>query len=125
MPEHVPLLTNEPALATLATFLHIFKQLTSRGLKSPDQKQFWHRRYYDFNVSSQEKYVGTIRYIHRNPVERGLVARPEDYRWSSFIHYATGEAGTVEIESDWTARRRGGVLPTLRKGAKDGAPDLC
>jgi putative transposase len=55
---------------------------------------------------------------------RGLVPKPEDYRWSSFNHYATGQVQAVEIESEWTARRRGFLLPTLRKGAKDGAPDL-
>ena len=26
--------------------------------------------------------------------------------WSSFRLYAFGEVGTVEIESEWTARRR-------------------
>ena len=106
MPEHIHLLTNEPAKETLATFLQIFKQLTSRQLKSPDQKQFWQRRYYDFNVSSMEKYIEKVQYIHRNPLKRGLVTKPEDYRWSSFNHYATGEPGPVEIESDWTARSR-------------------
>jgi len=106
MPEHVHLLTDEPAKDTLATFLQILKQLTSRQLKFPDQKQFWQRRYYDFNVSSHEKYVEKLQYIHRNPVKRGLVAKPEDYRWSSFNHYATGEPGPVEIESDWTHRQR-------------------
>jgi putative transposase len=115
MPEHIHLLASEPLKDTLATFLQIFKQLTARELKSPDQKQFWQRRYYDFNVSSGEKYVEKLRYIHRNPVKRGLVAIPEDYRWSSFNHYATGEIGPVEIESERTARRRGSVLPTIHQ----------
>src|SRR6266496_3686438 len=35
-----------------------------------------------------------------------LLTKPEDYCWSSFNHYATGEPGPVEIESQWTARRR-------------------
>jgi putative transposase len=106
MPEHVHLLANEPAEDTLAMFLQIFKQLTARELKSPAQKQFWQRRYYDFNVSSHEKYVEKVRYIHRNPVKRGLVEKSEDYRWTSFRHYATGEVGAVEIESEWTVSRR-------------------
>ncbi|HEX7422464.1 MAG TPA: hypothetical protein VF311_01065 [Terriglobales bacterium] len=42
-------------------------------------------------------------YLRRNPVERGLVARPEDWAWSSSRHYsqhyATGEDCAVEIES--------------------------
>jgi len=106
MPEHVHLLTEEPEKDTLAVFLQIFKQLTSRELKPSSESQFWQRRYYDFNVTSEKKTAEKIRYIPRNPVTRGLVARPEDYRWSSFNHYATGEVGTVEIESEWTARRR-------------------
>jgi putative transposase len=125
MPEHVHLLANEPGEGTLASFIQVLKQRTARELKRNDEPQFWQRRYYDFNVSSHEKYIQKIRYIHRNPVERGLFSRPEDYRWSSFRHYATGHTGAVEIESEWTARRRergatDGLLPTLRC-AKDGA----
>jgi putative transposase len=106
MPEHIHLLSNEPETGTVASFLQIFKQLTSRELKSASQKQFWQRRYYDFNVHSSEKRTEKIQYIHRNPVTRGLVSKPEDYYWSSFEHYATGEPGPIEIESEWTSRRR-------------------
>ena len=38
------------------------------------------------------------------------VASPEQYRWSSFGHYATGIRGVVEIESEWTARLRGPLI---------------
>ena len=109
MPEHVHLLTDEPATSTLASFLQVFKQSTSRQLKPPTAKpsdQFWQRRYYDFNVSTHAKHIEKLQYIHRNPVKRGLVERPEDYRWSSFNHYATGEPGPIEIESEWTAHHR-------------------
>jgi putative transposase len=44
--------------------------------------------------------------MHRNPVKRGLVQKPYDWRWSSFRHYLTGEVGVIEIESSWTATRR-------------------
>jgi len=44
--------------------------------------------------------------MHRNPVKRGLVEKPEDWAWSSFRHYLTGEEGVVEIESEWTGRKR-------------------
>jgi REP element-mobilizing transposase RayT len=68
--------------------------------------QFWQRRFYDFNVRARRKSIEKLKYIHRNPVVRGLVARPEDWPWSSFRHYATGEVGRVEVESEWTALRR-------------------
>jgi putative transposase len=60
----------------------------------------WTRRYYDFNVWSQRKEVEKLRYMHRNPVARGLVQVPEDWLWSSFRSYAYGEVGTVRI-NDW------------------------
>ena len=104
MPEHVHLLVSEPRVGSLATALQVLKQLTSKKLKRAGQAQFWQRRYYDFNVSN--KTTEKLRYMHRNPVKRGLVERPEDWPWSSFRHYALGEIGTVEIESEWTARRR-------------------
>jgi putative transposase len=106
MPEHVHLLVNEPRRGTLATVLQVLKQMTSRKLKKPGEPQFWLRRYYDYVVPSEAKRVDKLRYMHRNPVKRGLVREPADWPWSSFRHYATGEIRIVEIESEWTARRR-------------------
>ncbi len=110
MPEHVHLLINEPPQIQLAQFLKAVKQVTSRKLRGPRGK-FWQERYYDSNIRGEIARSEVIRYIHRNPVERGLVAKPQDWQWSSFRHYAMGEIGTVEIESEWTAFRRGNQLP--------------
>ena len=43
------------------------------------------------------KRVEKLRYMHRNPVQRGLVLKPEDWFWSSFRHYAYGERGPVLV----------------------------
>jgi len=109
MPEHVHLLINEPPVILLAQFLKAFKQTTSRKLRGQREK-FWQERYYDSNVRGEEARSEVIRYIHRNPVKRGLVASPGDYPWSSFNHYATGIRGAVEIESWWAARLRGPLI---------------
>ena len=73
-------------------------------------EKFWQERYYDCNIRGESARPEVIRYIHRNPVKRGLVASPGDYRWSSFNHYATGTRGAVEIEPEWTARLRGPLI---------------
>jgi len=39
----------------------------------------WISNNYDCNVWSEQKRVEKLRYIHRNPVKRGLVERPEDW----------------------------------------------
>jgi putative transposase len=117
MPEHVHMLVNEPELGMLARVMQSLKQSVARTLALRAEDSFWQARYYDFNVWSEHKFVEKLRYIHRNPVTRRLVARPEDWPWSSFRHYVNGETGVVEIESQWTARRRErmGIFPTVRK----------
>ena len=68
-------------------------------------EHFWQKRYYDFNIRNHAQFLEKLRYLHRNPVKRGLCELPEDWQWSSFLHYATGIEGRVEIESEWTAVR--------------------
>jgi len=101
MPEHVHLLMTEPERGTLASAVQAIKQSVSRKLIG-DRAHFWQARYYDFNVWTAKKRIEKLKYIHLNPVKRGLVERPEDWAWSSFRHYVTGETGVVEIESPWT-----------------------
>jgi putative transposase len=106
MPEHVHLLVSEPKRGMLERAIQALKTSVS---KQSSQRPFWLPRYYDFNVHSEDKRPEKLRYMHRNPVVRGLAAHPEDWRWSSYRHYLTGEAGIVEIESTWTAGRRAGL----------------
>jgi putative transposase len=103
MPEHVHLLLSEPVEKPLSTAIHALKLSMA---KRSTQRPFWQARYYDFNVFTERKHVEKLRYIHRNPVRRGLAVQPQDWPWSSFCHYATGVRGIVEIESFWTAALR-------------------
>jgi len=108
--------TCEPEIDTLADALKSLKQGVSRRLLN-DAEHFWQKRYYDFNIRNYPQFVEKLRYIHHNPVKAGLCERPEDWEWSSFRHYATGFEGRVEIESEWTARKReraaGGLCPAI------------
>jgi putative transposase len=116
MPEHVHLLLSEPERETLDVAIKSLKQEVSRRLIG-EADHFWQRRYYDFNIRNRCQFAEKLRYIHRNhrnPVSRGLCARPEDWRWSRFVHYATGVEGCVEIESEWTANKRERAAGRLR-----------
>ncbi len=108
MPEHVHLLLSEPRRCILFKAIQALK--LSVAVQS-QQRPFWQRRYHDFNVFTEKKIIEKRQYIHRNPVKRGLVQRPDEWAWSSFRHWWGGETGSVETESPWTVRRRGG-LPT-------------
>jgi putative transposase len=112
MPEHVHLLLSEPERDTLATAIKAIKQSVAR---KHGGGRFWQARYYDFNVLSAAKRIEKVKYIHLNPVKRALVEKREDWPWTSYRHYATGEIGTVEIESPLSAwkRRQTGSSPKL------------
>jgi len=41
--------------------------------------------------------VEKLRYMHRNPVKRGLVQEPEQWPWSTFRYYQYGETRLVRV----------------------------
>jgi putative transposase len=95
MPEHVHLLVSEPGRESLAVALQGLKlSVAGRARMRP----FWMPRYYDFNVQTEAKRFEKLNYMHWNPMKRGLVDRPEDWGWSSYRYYQTGEQGRVTIK---------------------------
>jgi len=114
MPEHVHLLLGEPQRGDPSVVMKALKQAFARCLlgrlrRELDSKQMplcqtpvergriWQPRFYDFVVFSERKRVEKLRYMHRNPVKRGLVREPQDWAWSSFRRYAYDEAGPVLV----------------------------
>ena len=63
MPEHVHLLVSEPERADLAGAIKSLKEGVSRQLIG-EAKKFWQKRYYDFNVHSQRKFIEKLQYLH-------------------------------------------------------------
>jgi len=45
--------------------------------------------------------VEKLHYMHRNPVKRGLVESPEQWRWSSSRFYSLDEPGLVRVNEGW------------------------
>ena len=65
-----------------------------RGLRGP----LWQPRYHDEIIWTVKRYNDTLDYMHFNPVQRGLVSRPEDWAWSSFRCYVG--SGEIPLEID-------------------------
>jgi putative transposase len=116
MPDHVHLLMSEPQKGTPSTIVQVLKQRVSRTMRrkkpaGPDgqlrlqfsedclvPRRFWQKRFFDFNVWSHKKKKEKLDYMHANPVKSGLVQRPQDWPWSSYSFYATGQNGMVRID---------------------------
>jgi len=88
MPEHFHLLVTEPRRDTLSTVIQAIKLAFVRRVLTPgcalrepgtqySPKRIWQAWFYDFNVWTEDKRIEKLRYIHRNPVKRGLVVSPE------------------------------------------------
>ena len=104
MPEHFHLLMTEPEVGDPSVVMKVVKERFTRLLHHGGVRTgpIWQKRFYDFNVSSSEKRAEKLRYMHRNPVKRGLVTAPEDWKWSSFKAYACGEGGLVRVNcQEW------------------------
>jgi putative transposase len=119
MPEHVHLLVSEPTVGLLSSFMQILKSKVifharRQNAKTGDIQHFWQERYFDHNVRNHDGFVTQLRYIHRNPVKRGLCAMPQDWKWSSYRAWGTGEDGIVEVESEIRAARREAIRSGIR-----------
>jgi putative transposase len=116
MPEHVHLLITEPEVGDPSVVMKVVKQAFTRRLKKRQRREsgaqgqlwepatdhVWQKRFYDFNVWSERKRIEKLRYMHRNPVKRGLVEQPDQWKWSSFRAYLYGERGTVRVNfQEW------------------------
>ncbi len=57
-----------------------------------EKGELWQERFFDHALGTVKEYWETVEYIHLNPVRRGLVKRPEQWKWSSFPEYAGVDA---------------------------------
>ena len=74
---------------------------TSKVSQEKSQKEYrvWLPRCYDHNCRNQQTVIEKINYCHWNPVKRGLVSCPEDWKWSSYRWYMDQEDAVIEIDS--------------------------
>ena len=112
MPDHFHLLISEPQEGDPSKVMQLVKQLyaqrvvprtrrkRSEAQSSPRDSRpvhVWEARFYDFNVWTERKRVEKLRYMHRNPVKRGLVTEPQQWAWGSFRDYLFGQTGKVRV----------------------------
>ena len=121
MPEHVHIVLLPKPEVKISHILSTIKQSASKRaliwikqnapdfLKrmediQPDGKRhyrFWQRGGgYDRNLRRLEDVHEKIHYIHKNPVRRGLVKIPDDWKWSSFHAWQTGDDIPIAIDRE-------------------------
>ena len=88
MPDHVhlllsPLRDEKGWPYSLPTILKLLKGTSARSVNnlSGSHGPLWQEESFDHVLRSQESFEEKQEYIRQNPVRKGLVKRPEDYKW--------------------------------------------
>ena len=114
MPEHVHLVLHPPDSLKLGPIIGELKsksasRILQKNLVAPPlictvvkdgvlRRAFWQPRCYDHNCRSRDTVIEKIAYCHMNPVQRGLVNEPVDWRWSSFNWYQGSSDVPLEMD---------------------------
>jgi REP element-mobilizing transposase RayT len=85
MPNHVHVLIREHAGFPLPQVINAWKSYTAHAANRQlgATGAFWQADYWDRFIRDEGHYLRIVAYIHDNPVSAGLVARREDWPWSS------------------------------------------
>ncbi len=115
MPEHIHMRCTPAPATTLESSLRSIKMSVAKRMlgfwkESGDpilatlhdetgRPRFWQKGGgFDRNVRDNAEFRREVIYIHRSPVERGLVSNPQDWRWSS-VRWWMGQRDN-EVECD-------------------------
>ena len=86
---------------TIALVMESIKVASTRQINTRQQNsgRLWKGRFFDRALRTVKEYHETVEYIHGNPVRRGLVARPQDWKWSSVYDYGLAKMDNAHQES--------------------------
>jgi REP element-mobilizing transposase RayT len=65
------------------------------------EHKVWQGSFWEQDVYSARYLREKLIYLHRNPVRAGLVEKPEDYPYSSYRTYLSGETLLIEVDREW------------------------
>lgn len=69
-----------------------YRQSLSRAGRG--ERGIWQRRFWEHQIRNETDLQHHVDYVHYNPVKHDLVARVEDWPWSSYHRYARTHAYT-------------------------------
>jgi REP element-mobilizing transposase RayT len=80
----------------------LIKIFYSEGIKFYKHKRkFWMKRFDDEVIRNEKMFWTKLNYIHRNPVEAGLVDKPEKYKYSSAGNYINDDHSIIRVDTSY------------------------
>ena len=123
MLNHLHLLTSNEEGASLSNIMRDFKRFTARriseelekdnerlllyvfkkaaeGRKKKQNYKIWQDEFHPEAIYSEEWFTQKLDYIHYNPVKKGFVTRPEDWKYSSARNWSMDDNSIIPIDKD-------------------------
>jgi putative transposase len=90
MPDHWHALIWTPYPLTISQVIHDVKKVSARRLheRRGTEGPVWQDQFWDRFVRHAKEFNERLTYMHFNPVRKGLVNHPEEWRWSSYNNFA-------------------------------------
>ena len=85
---------------TISRVIEVIKVRSTSTInrKRRESGQLWQSRFFDHAIRTVERYHHFIDYIHLNAVRRGLVQKPEEWKWCSFPDYSGSSHPLLSID---------------------------
>ena len=120
MPNHIHLVINFLNSSTPSDLMRDFKKYTSTQIRIQLERdgfsniveklrknssgarnqvfKLWQDRFDDLAINNEKTLIQKIEYIHNNPVKRGLVKEPSEWKYSSYTYYYGEGNGIIDIK---------------------------
>jgi REP element-mobilizing transposase RayT len=65
------------------------------------KRKFWMKRFDDEVIRNEKMSWAKLNYIHMNPVEAGLVTKPEEYKYSRARNYINNDHSVIKVDTSY------------------------
>ncbi|MGH9432903.1 MAG: REP-associated tyrosine transposase [Terriglobia bacterium] len=94
MPDHWHVLLWPSGVLTISWVLQDIKYVSARRINRSRRTRgsIWQRQFWDRFVRHAREFSHRLEYMHMNPVRKGLVAKAEEWQWSSYTNFTLDES---------------------------------
>lgn len=121
MPNHIHLIVSSKERLPLTDIMRDFKRhtskLISKMLEEDNEKLFlyifqkakrtqktkykvWQDEYHPEAIYSEKWFYQKLNYLHNNPVRKGFVVKPEDWKYGSARNWILDDHSTISLDID-------------------------
>ncbi|HJX69526.1 MAG TPA: transposase [Dehalococcoidia bacterium] len=98
MPDHVHLLII-PQKGTISDIMRNIKAYTGNAIRRELKinSDVWQDSFYDHLIRDEKDFETRLHYMHKNPLQKGIVNDLDSYPYSSYINFYTERKSILQI----------------------------